>query len=44
MRELSLTLNIDSQNLVDIVGTGGDEASIFNVSTASIFVAAAAGG
>ena len=43
MRELSLTLKIDSQNLVDIVGTGGDEASIFNVSTASIFVAAAAG-
>ena len=36
MRELSLTLKIDSQNLVDIVGTGGDEASIFNVSTASI--------
>ena len=43
MRELSLTLKIDSQNLVDIVGTGGDEANIFNVSTASIFVAAAAG-
>ena len=43
MRELSLTLKIDNQNLVDIVGTGGDEASIFNVSTASIFVAAAAG-
>ena len=29
MRELSLTLKIDSQNLVDIVGTGGDEASLF---------------
>jgi anthranilate phosphoribosyltransferase len=43
MRELSLTLKIDNQNLVDRVGTGGDEASIFNVSTASIFVAAAAG-
>lgn len=28
---------------VDIVGTGGDAAGLFNVSTASIFVAAAAG-
>jgi len=43
MRELSLPLNISSENLVDIVGTGGDSAGIFNVSTASIFVAAAAG-
>ena len=43
MRELSIPLNISSENLVDIVGTGGDSAGIFNVSTASIFVAAAAG-
>jgi anthranilate phosphoribosyltransferase len=31
------------QHLVDIVGTGGDGAHSFNISTASMFVAAAAG-
>jgi anthranilate phosphoribosyltransferase len=31
------------KHLVDIVGTGGDSAGTFNISTASMFVAAAAG-
>ncbi len=44
MRELASPVQINLENAVDIVGTGGDGASIFNVSTASCFVVAAAGG
>jgi len=45
MRELSEKVLVAGSNehLLDIVGTGGDGASSFNISTASMFVAAAAG-
>ena len=43
MRSLMIPVGIQAQNAVDIVGTGGDGASLFNVSTASALVAAAAG-
>lgn len=43
MRELATPVNAKSAPLVDIVGTGGDGANLFNVSSASSFVAAACG-
>ena len=44
MRELASGVYVSGENLVDIVGTGGDGANLFNVSTAASFVVAAAGG
>ena len=44
MRELATGVPISGDHLVDIVGTGGDGANLFNVSTAATFVVAAAGG
>ncbi|MFW1677477.1 anthranilate phosphoribosyltransferase [Pontibacter sp. JAM-7] len=44
MRALALPVQIKASNAVDIVGTGGDGANLFNVSSASSFVVAAAGG
>ncbi|WP_331344394.1 anthranilate phosphoribosyltransferase [Cellvibrio sp. UBA7661] len=44
MRELATPVDIDVPFLVDTCGTGGDGANLFNVSTASAFVVAAAGG
>ncbi len=44
MREFSTKVPMaDTTHLLDIVGTGGDGANTFNISTASMFVAAAAG-
>ncbi len=44
MREFATRVVLeDTEHLVDIVGTGGDGAHTFNISTASMFVAAAAG-
>ncbi|MGH8371394.1 MAG: anthranilate phosphoribosyltransferase [Gammaproteobacteria bacterium] len=44
MRELALSVPVTCEHLVDTCGTGGDGKSLFNVSTASAFVVAAAGG
>lgn len=45
MRELSTKVRVDSphDHFLDVVGTGGDGAHTFNISTATMFVAAAAG-
>ena len=43
MRELSTKVSVPLDHLVDTCGTGGDASGSFNISTASAFVAAAAG-
>jgi anthranilate phosphoribosyltransferase len=44
MREFSTKVHVhDRRHMVDIVGTGGDGAGTFNISTCATFVAAAAG-
>jgi anthranilate phosphoribosyltransferase len=44
MREFSTRVEVDGgPHFLDIVGTGGDGSHTFNISTASMFVAAAAG-
>ncbi len=44
MRELATPVTVSGEHVVDIVGTGGDGSNTFNISTASCFVVAAAGG
>ncbi len=44
MRELASGVKVSGEHVVDIVGTGGDGSNTFNISTACIFVVAAAGG
>ena len=44
MRDFATAVNVnDKTHLVDVVGTGGDGAHTFNISTAAMFVASAAG-
>lgn len=43
MRELATPVQVQAPHLVDTCGTGGDTLRTFNISTASAFVAAAAG-
>ncbi|MDH5425371.1 MAG: anthranilate phosphoribosyltransferase [Gammaproteobacteria bacterium] len=44
MRELASKVEVNKEHLVDTCGTGGDSSGSFNISTASAFVVAAAGG
>ena len=43
MRKLAAPVSAQAEPIIDTCGTGGDGANLFNVSTASAFVAAAAG-
>lgn len=43
MRQFANKVNVQGNDIVDIVGTGGDGANLFNVSTASSFVVASLG-
>jgi len=43
MREAAVTVDLGSDWILDIVGTGGDRSGTFNISTTAAFIAAGAG-
>lgn len=43
MREKSIKIDHDYENVIDVCGTGGDSSGTFNISTAASFVVAGAG-
>ncbi len=43
MRNKSIKIETDTNNLIDVCGTGGDYSGTFNISTAASFVVAGAG-
>lgn len=43
MRDISIKINCDDDNAIDVCGTGGDNSGSFNISTATAFAAAGAG-
>ena len=44
MRALAAGVSVSGAHIIDTCGTGGDSSGVFNVSTASAFMVAAAGG
>jgi anthranilate phosphoribosyltransferase len=44
MRDLATRVDVSGNHVVDIVGTGGDGTSTFNISTTCAFIVAACGG
>ena len=43
MRDNCITINCDTENTIDVCGTGGDNSGSFNISTATAFTVAGAG-
>ena len=43
MKEKSVKIEMDGNNVIDVCGTGGDNSGSFNISTATAFAAAGAG-